>query len=149
MSILIAYDGSEDARAAIEYAAGHLRQEPVTILSVWEPFLVQLRRYPLADVALLAPQRSEEEMRALAERNAEEGAELARAAGLTEVIARAEVGSEAVWRTIVEVADEIDASVIVTGSRGLNVVKSMLLGSVSNHVLHHASRPTLVIPRKY
>jgi nucleotide-binding universal stress UspA family protein len=46
----------------------------------------------------------------------------------------------------VDVADELDASVIVTGSRGLAGVRSVLLGSVSNHVLHHAHRPTLIVP---
>jgi nucleotide-binding universal stress UspA family protein len=54
--------------------------------------------------------------------------------------------NESIWRTIVDVADEVDASLIVTGSRGLAGVRSVLLGSVSNHVLHHAHRPTLIVP---
>jgi nucleotide-binding universal stress UspA family protein len=33
------------------------------------------------------------------------------------------------------------------GSRGLTGLRSMLLGSVSNGVVHHAERPALVIPR--
>jgi hypothetical protein len=36
---------------------------------------------------------------------------------------------------------------IVMGSRGLTGVRSMLLGSVSNAVVHHTERPTLVIHR--
>jgi nucleotide-binding universal stress UspA family protein len=35
----------------------------------------------------------------------------------------------------------------VMGSRGLTGVRSMLLGSVSNAVVHHTERPTLVIHR--
>jgi nucleotide-binding universal stress UspA family protein len=31
------------------------------------------------------------------------------------------------------------------GSRGLTGVRSMLLGSVSSAVVHHADRPTLVV----
>ncbi|MFI6814045.1 universal stress protein [Nonomuraea sp. NPDC050328] len=147
MSILIAYDGSEDAKAAIEYAAKHLKPEPVVVLSVWEPLLVQLRHYPAAGAALLAADPSAESQ-AAAEHNAAEGAELAKQAGLTEVSARAVADTESIWRTILDTADDIDASVIVTGSRGLNGVASVLLGSVSNHVLHHARRPIMVVPRK-
>ncbi|WP_345393059.1 universal stress protein [Nonomuraea salmonea] len=48
MTILVAYDGSADARAAIEFAAKHLTAEPAVIVTVWEPLLVQLKKYPLA-----------------------------------------------------------------------------------------------------
>jgi nucleotide-binding universal stress UspA family protein len=36
--------------------------------------------------------------------------------------------------------------VVVMGSRGLSGVRSMLIGSVSNAVVHHAHQPTLVVP---
>lgn len=50
--------------------------------------------------------------------------------------------------TIVAVATELDAGVIVMGTRGLNGVKSFLLGSVSHHVAQHADRPVLVVPSR-
>jgi nucleotide-binding universal stress UspA family protein len=37
-----------------------------------------------------------------------------------------------VWQAILEYADEIDAEVIVAGSRGLNALESTVLGSVSH-----------------
>ncbi|MBF8188243.1 universal stress protein [Nonomuraea sp. K274] len=144
MTILIAYDGSADSRSAIEFAAKHLAAEPTLVLTVWEPLLVQLRRYPLA-AGVLSPE-GEDEAQALAERHAKEGAELATASGLSDVTYRAVADNESIWKTIVDVADEIDASLVVTGSRGLAGVRSVLLGSVSNHVLHHAHRPTLIVP---
>ena len=49
------------------------------------------------------------------------------------------------WKTILDIADRHGAAMIVMGSRGLTGVRSMLLGSVSNAVVHHADRPTLVI----
>ena len=52
-----------------------------------------------------------------------------------------------VWRTLIEIADSCDAATIVVGSRGLTGVRSMLMGSVSNGVIHHAGRPTLVVRR--
>ncbi|MEV0353031.1 universal stress protein [Nonomuraea sp. NPDC050680] len=144
MTILVAYDGSADSRAAIEFAAKHLAAEPTLIVTVWEPLLVQLKRYPLAGVAVLPD--SGEEWRVEAEQYAKEGAELAIAAGLADVTYRAVADNESIWRTIVDVADEVNASLVVTGSRGLAGVRSVLLGSVSNHVLHHAHRPTLIVP---
>jgi nucleotide-binding universal stress UspA family protein len=50
------------------------------------------------------------------------------------------------WGGIVEVADEIDAAVIVTGSRGLTGVRELFEGSVSHDVAEHASRPVLIVP---
>ena len=73
------------------------------------------------------------------------GLEIAGAAGLTlesRVIHRE--GSES--QTILAGADEIDADVIVCGSRGRGAVARSLLGSTSTRVLHHATRPVLVVP---
>jgi nucleotide-binding universal stress UspA family protein len=77
-------------------------------------------------------------------RLAEEGARLAHDAGVAAdpVAVKA---SGPVWQTIIEFADRHRASAIVMGSRGLNVLSSILLGSVSRGVAHHATRPTIVI----
>ena len=145
--LLIAYDGSEHAKNAIRSAAGLLTGTDAVVVTVWQP---------TSDVGAFAwygggPNvvNFAELDRAGAEaggRVAEEGAQIARGAGL-----RAEaIAIEAtppVWKTIVETADLHDASAIVMGSRGLTGLRSMLLGSVSSAVVHHADRPTLVIHR--
>jgi nucleotide-binding universal stress UspA family protein len=41
-----------------------------------------------------------------------------------------------------------DAELIVIGSRGFGSVKGFMLGSVSQHVLHGATCPVVVIPRR-
>jgi nucleotide-binding universal stress UspA family protein len=43
------------------------------------------------------------------------------------------------------VAEAGDADLIVVGSRGRGGLKSALLGSVSGHVIHHASCPVVVL----
>ncbi|MFA1551352.1 universal stress protein [Actinomadura chokoriensis] len=148
MTVLIAFDGSDDAQAAVEYAARHLKDEPTVIMTVWEPLLTQVVWAPIAAVAPVAPEapgdKYEEEKQA--EQLAEKGAELARSGGLTKVTTRAERGGGPVWAAIVDVADELNASLIITGSRGLAGARSVILGSVSTRVLHHAHRPVLVVP---
>lgn len=49
-------------------------------------------------------------------------------------------------KAIVEAANEIDASIVVLGSRGRQGVQATILGSTSTKVLHSTHRPTLVIP---
>jgi nucleotide-binding universal stress UspA family protein len=72
------------------------------------------------------------------------GAELARKAGFA-AEARTEVDTST-WDGIEAVADEIDAPVIVIGSRGLSGPRELFEGSVSRDVIRHSHRAVLVIP---
>lgn len=54
-----------------------------------------------------------------------------------------ETGSPAV--VILELANEEDIDLIVMGSRGLGVVKGVLLGSVSQHLVEQAKCPVMVV----
>ncbi|MFN4151196.1 MAG: universal stress protein [Candidatus Sericytochromatia bacterium] len=44
-----------------------------------------------------------------------------------------------------EKASEVESSMILMGSRGLGSIKSVLMGSVSSYVLHHAKCPVMII----
>jgi nucleotide-binding universal stress UspA family protein len=46
---------------------------------------------------------------------------------------------------IVTLGEELEAGLIVVGSRGLGGVKSALMGSVSDSVVRHAHGPVLVV----
>lgn len=47
--------------------------------------------------------------------------------------------------TITEYAKEINADLIIMGSRGLGLVRGVLLGSVSKYVLEHTKCPVLIV----
>src|SRR3954452_3229506 len=144
---LICYDGTEPARAAVTAAAGVLAGAAV-VVTVWDPVPPLDHARPL-DAYLSALGPAPEELDAAAEdqarRIAAEGAEAARAAGLDAeplaVRSRGRIAS-----TLVAVADERDADLIVIGARGRSSGGPKLLGSTANSVLHEARRPVLVVP---
>jgi nucleotide-binding universal stress UspA family protein len=144
--ILICYDGSADAQAAIDRAGELLSGRPATVLSVWEGMAEVLARTGsgFAIAPLDFEQLDADSERSAGER-AEEGAARARAAGL-DASAHARERGATIWATVLEEAEEVGASAIVLGSRGLTGVKSLLLGSVSHAVLQHADRPVIIIP---
>jgi nucleotide-binding universal stress UspA family protein len=63
-----------------------------------------------------------------------------------EVVARGTVRKGPAARTILEVANEENASLIVLGTRGPSSAAELLLGSVSADVLRFARCPVLAVP---
>ena len=141
--LLLCYDGSENAKHAIREAARLLAPRPAIVLSVWQdaaaiPSLAWAGA-ALPDIGpVLAAAREG------AERMAEEGAGIARATGFDAVAIAAEAKGP-IWAAVQQAAEEHDASAIVVGTRGLSGIKSLLLGSVSTGIVHHAHRPTVVV----
>lgn len=45
---------------------------------------------------------------------------------------------------LIHIAKEENASMIITGSRGLGKIRRTILGSVSDYVIHHSHVPVLV-----
>ena len=146
--ILIAYDGSPDARSALEHIASFEPKQPVTILVVWEPF-VEVMTHTGAGYGMAPGIVDYEAIDAAAETSAREraaeGVELARGLGL-DAEPRTVVQDTTIANAILAAADDVGARAIVMGTRGLTGVKSLLLGSVSHAVLQHADRPVLVVP---
>ena len=146
--ILIAYDGSDDARHAIDEAAVLLAGAHAVVLYVRHPIesiAAHLEGHPALEDALEDARQLDEVAGDTAERMAAEGAQLARAAGL-DAVAQVATSIGGVGDTIVATGDDIGAAVIVMGSRGRRGLRSLLLGSVSHHVVHHARRPVLILP---
>lgn len=145
--ILIAYDGSDDAKAAVEHVAELVPGQSAIVVTIWEPYVHLVTRYP-ATSTLVAAEDSEQidgASSADAERTAEEGATLARTHGL-EASGRAVTRQDSMADTLLAEADRADAGAIVVGSRGLGGFSSLLLGSVSHALLQHADRPVIIVP---
>jgi len=143
--ILIAYDGSLDARRAIEEVARLLPGAKAVVLYARQPlesFAAHLEGHPaLEDVRGIDATTLD-----ASELLAAEGAEHASSLGLAAEPRVASIPDMVVSDVIVEVAEEIDAALIVMGSRGRRGLRALLAGSTSTHVLHAAGRPTLVVP---
>jgi nucleotide-binding universal stress UspA family protein len=145
---LLCYDGSPSSKHAVAVLSETLATDKVVILNCWDRPLDALAdsySEPGTPVA-----HSSEELEAgetaRATAIADDGVKLARSLGLnaTTSVQRAESDE---WRVILDTADAIDAGLIVLGTRGRTAVQEGLLGtSVSSDVLHHSSRPVLVVP---
>jgi nucleotide-binding universal stress UspA family protein len=137
--ILFCYDGSPEARHAIQAARDLLTPRNAVILNVGSLEVVAEVYAAAASGAARYEREAHDAMLA----SAEEGAQLARAGGFP-AEARAEFGTD-VWRSIVDVARELEASVIVLGSRGLHGLRELVEGDVSHQVAIHAHRPVLIV----
>lgn len=147
--ILIADDHSEASRRAVRWAAEHLPldERRVVLLNVAVPPTA-----PLASGGLVAPDvmvvspvddpEATEEIRSEAEQALADTRDAVGLPAHTELMV--------VWgdpaTEIVIAGNDLDADLIVIGSRGRGFLGRVLLGSVSGHVVHHAHRPVLIVP---
>ena len=145
--VLLAYDGSDYAKAAIERAGAVLQHGPAVVATAWTTFEGAAPAALLAlpgDMVREGAQALDEAGRETAEELAAEGAELARKAGF-DAEPRAVRSTGPFFAALVKAAEEIDARAIVAGSRGRSTLAATVLGSVSTGLLHHTTRPVLIV----
>jgi nucleotide-binding universal stress UspA family protein len=140
-AVLLAYDGSDQAKASIQEAARQLGPGRYAIvLSVWQP----LATLPFSEVARVPPDLETGFEREAIE-VARQGAELAQSLGF-EATPLTERG-EHVWRAIVDAADAHEAGILVLGSHGRTGIGLVLMGSVAAAVARHTERPMMIVHR--
>ncbi len=129
--LLVAVDGSPSAALALSAAIAAARRDhaAVTLVSV-APDVLASARWPGAPAAppVLQQDADAEAQRVLSEAVARVPADV----GVTTVFRRGRAGPE-----IVALSRELGIDAILVGARGVGRVAA-LVGSVSNHVLHHA-----------
>jgi nucleotide-binding universal stress UspA family protein len=129
--ILLATDGSEDARLAAR-AAANLSDRAgaeLHIVHAWQSV-----PHPVID-----PDEYEEEARRLLGVQTEFVSD----AGGTVIEAHLVMGTPV--DAILDLGEEIGADLVVVGSRGHGPLGRLILGSVSEGVVHHATCPVLVL----
>lgn len=142
--ILLCYDGSEDARAAMRAAAGLLPAHESMVLHVAPP-AVDWTAAPALGVVLESP-ADHDRLHERAASTLQEGVQLASELGL-QPRGQLRSGGRAVWRAILEVADQADLRLIVAGSHGGHMRDHMPLGSVAHGLVSNASCPVLITHR--
>jgi nucleotide-binding universal stress UspA family protein len=136
--ILLATDGSGDAQLATRTASSlaaitgselHVAQVGPTTLIPYDPSMPEGTE----------PARAERE----AEKSLNEQVERIEAAGASVAQSHLRMGGAA--EEIVSLGEEIEAGLIVVGSRGRGSLRRALMGSVSDSVVRHAHCPVLVV----
>jgi nucleotide-binding universal stress UspA family protein len=147
--VVIAFDGSDASRSALEHAADLFPGRPAIIATVWEPGLAQVAIYDTwgsmgmpPDPRTLAEIDSAQQEHATSVSQA--GAELARSLGLAAEPHAVEDEVD-VADTLLDVADRENAGAIVVGSHGVTGLRSHLVGSVARKLLAHCRRPVVVV----
>src|SRR5215218_375093 len=141
--LLLCFDGSERAAGAIKRAGALFARRDALVLTVWEPTALGSIAWSGVTASMVKFFRFDRAGADAARRVADAGVRIAMDAGLQATPLAVEADGP-VWLKILEIADRHDAATIVMGSRGLTGLRSTLLGSVSNAVVHHTDRPTLI-----
>ncbi len=133
--IIVAVDGSESARAALDWALDHAApDDTIVIAHAWKLPAVSGLEIPVSSLADF---------------------EVAAHQLVKEIVAEIDVGDDGpTIQTDVRsghpgpmlIDCSEDADLLVVGSRGYGGFRGLLLGSVSTYVVHHAHCPVAVIP---
>lgn len=137
--IVVGVDGSENSKAALEFAAKEagLRNAKLRVVSAW-----QFPNLLLAEAAVVDPDLQKGFKQAaqdIANEACKEAQMIARHVPCEIKVIEGQA-AEAI------LSQSKDAAMIVVGSRGHGGFTGLLLGSVSQQVVHHAKCPVVVVP---
>ena len=136
-AIVLALDGSDTAKRGIPIAVDLAKEgKGKIVIAHVEERMATKGRAPLH----ANEEQIQEELQALVEDLAADGIEARIKMG--DVMA----GGSGVAHAIADIADKSNADLIVAGTRGHSPVEGLLLGSVTQRLLHIAKQPVLVVP---
>jgi nucleotide-binding universal stress UspA family protein len=140
--ILVGIDGSDHSERALEWAMkeGAMRHQPVTVLAVHQvvsSLFGTPQVYPgdreLVEPARVAAQEATDKVLAAMSGPRPESVTVQAVSGIPA-------------KALIEVAGNINADMIVLGSRGAGGFARLALGSVSSQVAQHSPCPVVIIP---
>ena len=138
-TVVVGVDGSDSSKRALEWAAEHAWDSGATVRALysWTPsvpaasFDAMRERHPEVDVAADAKRFLRDVVRDVL------GAS-------PDVVVVQEVHRSTPARMLIEASR--DADLLVLGSRGTGGFAGLLLGSVGEQCVHHASCPVVIVP---
>lgn len=136
-TIGVAFDGRPEADSALAVAAELADELDARLVLRW--VLAPPEAFPLSPESVEGWVELAEDLRAEAQTGIDE------ALSMLDVPAEGEVVEGFPRRDLCELAERVD--LLVCGSRGWGAPKRVVLGSTSDHVIHHATSPVLVVPR--
>ncbi len=137
--IVVAYDGSSQARIALDRAVDLARgwSSRLSIVTVYQPPVMW-------SIGPMIPPEPPGEVERKAYREVlAQAVDAAEKGGVSDV--RGELLEDHPAEAILQFADSEHADLIVMGSRGRSAAPRLLLGSVSDAILHHARIAVLVV----
>lgn len=145
MRILLATDGSEfaqEAAAKCGEIAGRAEKSVIKIITVIDNFI------PMATEPFISPEEFlesvEKEMQENAENKILEAVKIIRNVNENIKIEK-EILMGSAKKMIIKTAEKWEADLIVVGSHGYGFIERLLLGSVSDAVIHHSPCSVLVV----
>lgn len=134
-NILVAVDGSEESNFALEKAIGIVKRNEEATLNIVHILDSRLETYGRAATDLA---------RADSDKLLAECEEVAKKAGVKNIKTFVQFGSPKVVITK-DVAEDVNADLILCGASGLNAVERFLIGSVSGAIVRTAKCDVLVV----
>ncbi|MCK9247661.1 MAG: universal stress protein [Solirubrobacteraceae bacterium] len=142
-SIVVGTDGSDTANQAVKEAIGLAASVGATleVVSAYEPVpgsrLREEAKQVPSDVEWMVNERSD------VEATLGRAQDMATSGGVAKVRTYARQGDPA--DAILDVAEEVEADLVVVGNKGMTGAKRFLLGSVPNKISHHAPCSVLIV----
>ena len=140
MNIVVGVDGSASSRRALAWCAEHARALNAKVIAI---HAVEIPVYAWRLDVYAPPVYTDEDLERIEDTLREEWCKPLTDANLP---FEAKVIEGYPANVIIEAAHREKADLVVTGSRGLNGFKEMMLGSTSHHLAHHLARPLVIVP---
>lgn len=144
MHALIATDGSQISVDAARKGVALLNPTKVTLLTVADTSIAEDSGAGGFEGNLLSPEEASKARTAILDEGQDELADTIAAIGVDPDIVDRKLVEGASGQMIILVAGEVGADVIVVGSHGRGWFKRVVIGSISEYVVHHSTIPVLV-----
>jgi nucleotide-binding universal stress UspA family protein len=142
---LIATDGSEISVDAARKGVALLNPTKVTLLTVADTSIAEDSGAGGFEGNLLSPEEADRARMAILAEGKDELGQTIAAIGVDPAIVDRRLVEGASGQMIIHVAGEVNADVIVVGSHGRGWFKRVVIGSISEYVVHHSEVPVLVV----